>query len=79
MDRLFVIGKKYGIFVIEDVVEVIGLIYYGNCVGLIVMFGVFLFYGIKMFIIGEGGMFVINELDLYEYVFMLSNYGWVRV
>lgn len=64
--------------IIEDVVEAIGLVYYGKWVGLMGKFGSFFFYGMKMLIIGEGGMFVINDFDLYEMVLMFLNYGWVR-
>lgn len=37
----------------------------------------FLFYGIKIMMMGEGGMFVINDCVLYDCVMMLNNYGCV--
>ena len=41
-------------------------------------FGTFSFHGTKTLTTGEGGMFVTNDPDLYEYVLTLSNHGRVR-
>jgi perosamine synthetase len=41
-------------------------------------FGAFSFHGTKTITTGEGGMFVTNELDLYEQVLTLSNHGRAR-
>jgi perosamine synthetase len=78
MDRLIAIGKKHGIPVIEDAAEAIGSIYHGKRAGSIGRYGVFSFHGTKTLTTGEGGMFVTNDLELYERVLTLSNHGRVR-
>lgn len=78
MDKLLVIGEKYGIPVIEDAAEAIGSIYKGKRAGSIGKFGAFSFHGTKTITTGEGGMFVTNDSDLYEHVLGLSNHGRVR-
>lgn len=78
MDRLFAIGKKYGIPVIEDAAEAIGSIYHGKRAGSMGKFGTFSFHGTKTLTTGEGGMFVTNDADLFERVLTLSNHGRAR-
>lgn len=75
MDKLLAIGERYGIPVIEDAAEAIGSIYYGKRAGSMGRFGAFSFHGTKTITTGEGGMFVTNDADLYEYVLTLSNHG----
>lgn len=75
MDRLLAIGKKYGIPVIEDAAEAVGSIYHGKRAGSMGKFGAFSFHGTKTVTTGEGGMFVTNNLNLYERVLTLSNHG----
>jgi len=78
MDRLLAIGEKYGIPVIEDAAEAIGSVFHGKRVGSMGAFGAFSFHGTKTLTTGEGGMFVTNDLDIYERVLTLSNHGRAR-
>ena len=78
MDRLLVIGEKYGIPVIEDSAEAIGSVYHGKKAGSMGKFGSFSFHGTKTITTGEGGIFVTNDADLYEAVLTLSNHGRAR-
>lgn len=78
MDRLLAIGEKHGIPVIEDAAEAIGSICHGRRAGSMGKFGTFSFHGTKTLTTGEGGMFVTNDPDLYEYVLTLSNHGRAR-
>ncbi|MDO9318892.1 MAG: DegT/DnrJ/EryC1/StrS aminotransferase family protein [Gammaproteobacteria bacterium] len=78
MDRLLVIGQKYGIPVIEDAAEAIGSVYHGKRAGSMGKFGTFSFHGTKTLTTGEGGIFVTNDAELYENVLTLSNHGRSR-
>ena len=78
MDSLLVIGKKYGIPIIEDATEAIGSIYHGKRAGSIGTFGAFSFHGTKTLTTGEGGMLVTNDAELFESVLTLSNHGRAR-
>ena len=75
MNRLLAIGEKYSIPVIEDAAEAIGSVWHGKHAGSMGKFGAFSFHGTKTITTGEGGMFVTNDLDLYERVLTLSNHG----
>lgn len=75
MDRLLALGKQYGIPVIEDAAQAIGSIYHNQRAGSMGKFGVFSFHGTKTITTGEGGIFVTNDLNLYEQVLTLSNHG----
>jgi perosamine synthetase len=78
MDRLLAIGEKHGIPIIEDSAEAIGSVYRGKRAGSMGKFGAFSFHGTKTLTTGEGGMFVTNDVDLYETVMTFSNHGRVR-
>lgn len=78
MDRLLAIGAAHGIPVIEDAAEAIGSIYHGRRAGSMGAFGAFSFHGTKTLTTGEGGMFVTNDVALYERVLTLSNHGRAR-
>lgn len=78
MDRLLAIGEKHGIPVIEDAAEAIGSVYHGQRAGSMGRFGAFSFHGTKTITTGEGGLFVTNDIDLYEHVLTLSNHGRAR-
>jgi perosamine synthetase len=75
MDRLLEISDQYGIPIIEDSAEAIGSIYHGKRAGSMGKFGSFSFHGTKTITTGEGGMFVTNDVNLYEMVLTLSNHG----
>ena len=78
MERLLAIGEKHGIPVIEDAAEAIGSEYFGKRAGSIGRFGAFSFHGTKTLTTGEGGMFVTNDVALFERVLTLSNHGRAR-
>ena len=78
MAELLAIGERYGIPVIEDAAEAIGSVYHGRRAGSMGRFGTFSFHGTKTLTTGEGGMFVTNDVDLYERVLTLSNHGRAR-
>jgi len=78
MDALLDIGGRHGIPIIEDAAEAIGSVWHGKRAGSMGLFGVFSFHGTKTITTGEGGMFVTNDLALYERVFTLSNHGRAR-
>lgn len=78
MNKLQDIGMRNGIPVIEDAAEAIGSVYYGMRAGSMGKFGTFSFHGTKTLTTGEGGMFVTNDVDLYETVLTLSNHGRAR-
>jgi perosamine synthetase len=78
MDKLLAIGEKNGIPVIEDAAEAIGSTYHSKRAGSMGKFGAFSFHGTKTLTTGEGGMFVTNDPELYEYVLTLSNHGRAR-
>lgn len=78
MDRLLALGEKYSIPIIEDSAEAIGSVWHGKRAGSMGKFGTFSFHGTKTLTTGEGGMFVTNDLKLYEHVLTLSNHGRAR-
>ena len=78
MNRLLAIGEKYNIPIIEDAAEAIGSVYHGKRAGSMGKFGSFSFHGTKTLTTGEGGMFVTNDVELYETVLTLSNHGRAR-
>lgn len=75
LDEILAIAAKYNLPVIEDAAEAIGSVYKGKKAGSIGRFGVFSFHGTKTVTTGEGGMFVTNDSELYDKVFMLANHG----
>ena len=75
MKRLLAISEKHGIPIIEDAAEAIGSVYHGKRAGSMGKFGAFSFHGSKTMTTGEGGMFVTNDADLYEWVLTLNNHG----
>jgi len=78
MDILLAIGEKYGIPIIEDAAEAIGSKWDGKHAGTMGKFGTFSFHGTKTLTTGEGGMFITNDVKLYEQVLTLSNHGRSR-
>ena len=78
MDQILAIGEKHSIPVIEDAAEAIGSVYHGKKAGSMGKFGTFSFHGTKTLTTGEGGIFVTNDEELYEYVLTLSNHGRSR-
>lgn len=77
LDRLFAIGEKHKIPVIEDAAEALGSTWHGKPAGSLGTFGTFSFHGSKTLTTGEGGMFVTNDDELYKKVLTLNNHGRV--
>jgi perosamine synthetase len=75
MDEILAIGKKHGLYVIEDAAEAIGSKYKGKRAGSMGDFGVFSLHGTKTVTTGEGGMFVTNNSDLNTKVQILNSHG----
>lgn len=75
MDKLLAIGEKYGIPIIEDAAEAIGSHWQGKHAGTLGKFGTFSFHGTKTLTTGEGGIFITNDVSLYDKVLTLSNHG----
>lgn len=73
--RLFEIGERHGIPIVEDSAEAIGSVHEGNRAGSLGVFGTFSFHGTKTLTTGEGGMWVTNDSALFEKVRTLSNHG----
>jgi perosamine synthetase len=78
MSQLLLLGKKYDIPIIEDSAEAIGSVYHGKRAGSMGRFGAFSFHGTKTLTTGEGGMFVTNNVELFDRVLTLSNHGRAR-
>lgn len=78
MDRLIAIGQRNNIPIIEDAAEAIGSVWHGKRAGSMGVFGAFSFHGTKTLTTGEGGMFVTNNVELFERVQTLSNHGRAR-
>lgn len=66
MDPLLEIAKKHGLKVIEDAAEVIGQTYKGKPCGSFGNISTFSFYPNKHITTGEGGMVLVNDLELAE-------------
>lgn len=74
MDRIMAIAKKHGIKVIEDVSHAQGGKYKGRMLGTIGdVAGISLMTG-KAFAIGEAGMLVTNNREIYEHALALGTY-----
>jgi perosamine synthetase len=78
MSALLAVGARHGIPIVEDAAEAIGSAWQGGRAGATGTFGTFSFHGTKTVTTGEGGMFVTNDLALYERVLTLSNHGRAR-
>lgn len=78
IDELAAIAKRRGLRLVEDAAEAMGSVYKGKRAGSMGDFGVFSFHGTKTITTGEGGMFVTNDLALFETVTTLSNHGRSR-
>ena len=74
MDEIMAIAKKHGIRVIEDVSHAQGGLYKGRKLGTIGDCGAMSLMTGKSFAIGEGGMFVTDDLELYRRVVRWGQY-----
>lgn len=74
MDPIMEIAKKYGIRVIEDVSHAQGGMYKGRKLGTIGDVGAMSLMSGKSLAIGEGGMLVTNDREIYERAIALGHY-----
>lgn len=76
MDLINEIAKKYGLRVLEDCAQAHGALYKGRKIGSMGDAAAFSFYpGKNLGALGDAGAVVMNDIDLYEKVKALSNYG----
>ena len=74
MDAIMAIARKHGIKVVEDVSHAQGGFYKGRKLGTIGDCGAMSLMTSKSFAIGEGGMFVTNDRELYRRVVRWGQY-----
>ncbi|WP_164821371.1 DegT/DnrJ/EryC1/StrS family aminotransferase [Paenibacillus koleovorans] len=74
MDPIMEIARKHNLKVIEDVSHAQGGIYKGRKLGTIGDVGAMSMMSGKALAIGEGGMLVTNDLDIYERALTLGHY-----
>lgn len=75
MDAIMKIAKEYGIPVVEDAAQGVGVRFNKRHVGTFGDFGSFSFYGNKTITTGEGGMLVTNKKSFAERAYQLKNHG----
>ncbi len=78
MDPIMAIAKKHGIKVVEDVSHAQGGLYKGRKLGTIGDCGAMSLMTGKSFAIGEGGMFVTNDRELYRRVVRWGQYERIK-
>ena len=74
MDRIMAIARKHNIKVIEDVSHAQGSLYKGRQLGTIGDVGAMSLMTGKTFAIGEGGILVTNDLEIYERAIAFGHY-----
>ncbi|MCD6392028.1 MAG: DegT/DnrJ/EryC1/StrS family aminotransferase [Planctomycetes bacterium] len=76
MDPIMAVAKKHGVAVIEDAAQSITSVYKGRKAGSIGTAGCFSFFPSKnLGGIGDGGMIVTNDAELYERMKVMRNHG----
>lgn len=75
MDELKRLCKQYGLFLIEDAAQGIGVKHHGQHVGTFGDVGVLSFYGNKTITTGEGGAILTNDECIAEDCYKLKNHG----
>lgn len=75
MDMIHWMAKEYGLFVIEDAAQGIGVTWCGNPVGGLGDVGILSFYADKTITSGEGGMVLTNNDDIADKCLRLENQG----
>jgi len=74
MDRIMAIARRHGVRVIEDVSHAHGTLYKGRMVGTIGDIAAMSMMAGKSFAIGEAGMIVTNDRELYERCIAYGHY-----
>lgn len=75
MDKLWELGKKYNIAIIEDAAHALGAKYKGQYIGSQSDFTMFSFQAIKHITTGDGGMLVVKDQELVEKAKRLRWFG----
>ena len=78
MDPIMAIAKKHGIKVVEDVSHAQGGLYKGRKLGTIGDCGAMSLMSSKSFAIGEGGMLVTNDKEIYRRVVRWGQYERIK-
>lgn len=78
MDAILAIAKKHNLKVIEDVSHAQGTLYKGKLAGSFGDVAAMSMMGGKSFAIGEGGMLVTNQRDIYEQAIACTHYERTR-
>lgn len=66
IDAILALAKKYHLFVIEDAAQAWGAVYKGRKAGSLGDAAAFSLNGTKNFSVGEGGLFVTNDMELFK-------------
>ncbi len=75
MDKIKEITERHGIYLIEDAAEAIGSMYKGVKAGKFGVGSVFSFHRTKTLTTGEGGMLLLDDINLYERCKFLRDHG----
>ena len=75
MDELLRIAERHGIPLIEDAAEALGSTYKGVRAGKFGVASVFSFHRTKTMVMGEGGMLLLDDQELYERCMFLRDHG----
>lgn len=79
MDAIKKICNKHSILLIEDAAQSLGASYKGKKLGTFGVLGTFSFDAGKSLHVGEGGMIITNDKDLYEKVAEFSDHGHMHI
>lgn len=75
MDEINAIAKKHDVIVIEDAAHAIGATYKGRPVGSLADMTIFSFHPVKHVAMGEGGMIVTDNEELYKKLKLFRTHG----
>lgn len=78
MDTINRIAKEHGLMVIEDAAQALGSTYKGRFAGTLSELGCFSFHETKNYIMGEGGMIVVNDESLMDRAEIIREKGTNR-
>jgi dTDP-4-amino-4,6-dideoxygalactose transaminase len=79
MDELAAVCRRYGVMLIEDAAQALGASYRGRKLGTIGQVGSFSFDAGKTLHVGEGGMIVTDDKDIYDRAAEFSDHGHMHV
>lgn len=79
MDEISAICDKHGIILVEDAAQALGASYKGRKLGTIGKVGSFSFDAGKTLHVGEGGIMITNDKDIYDRAAEFSDHGHMHV